>query len=49
MIFRRLEADISVFDILSTMPLAKLAVKIVSKSKFVREDIALSAQDEVTE
>lgn len=49
MIFRRMDADISVFDILSTMPLTKLAVKIVSKSKFIREDVALLAQDEVTE
>lgn len=46
-IFRRMEADISVFDILSSMPLAKLAMKVASKSKFVREDIALLAQEEV--
>jgi len=44
-----MNADISVFDILSTMPLAKLAVKVASRSKFVREDIALLALDEVTE
>jgi hypothetical protein len=44
-----MNADISVFDILSTMPLAKLALKVASKSKFVREDIALLALDEVTE
>lgn len=49
MIFRRMNAEISVFDILSTMPLARLAIKVASKSKFVREDIALLAQDEVIE
>ncbi|PMD26969.1 ketoacyl-synt-domain-containing protein [Hyaloscypha hepaticicola] len=48
-IFRRLNADISVFDILSMMPLVKLAIKVASKSGFVREDIALLALDEVTE
>lgn len=44
-----MNADISVFDILSTMPLSRLAVKVASKSKFVRQDIALLAQDEVAE
>jgi hypothetical protein len=48
-IFRRLNADISVFDILSMMPLVKLALKVASKSGFVREDIALLALDELTE
>ncbi len=49
MIFRRMDADISIFDILSTMPLVKLAIKIVSKSRFTREDIALLAQEEVND
>ena len=44
-----MNADISVFDILSTIPLAKLALKVASKSKFVREDIALLARDEAAE
>ncbi|KAK0118205.1 hypothetical protein ONS95_012509 [Cadophora gregata] len=47
MVFRKFSADISVFDILSTMPLVKIAVKIVSKSKFVRADIAAAAQEEL--
>lgn len=46
-IFRKFSADISVFDILSTLPLAKLAIKIVSKSKFVRADIAAAALEEL--
>ena len=49
MLFRKLKADISVFDILSTMPLIKLAIKIVSKSKFVREDVMMLAHDELME
>jgi hypothetical protein len=31
------------------MPLVKLAIKVASKSGFVKEDIALLALDEVTE
>ena len=46
MIFRKLKADVSVFDIMSNMPLVQLASKIVSKSKFVEADIAAEgAQD----
>lgn len=41
MIFRKLKADISVFDIMSNMSLAQLAAKIVSKSKFVKAEIAV--------
>lgn len=40
MIFRKLKADISVFDIMSNMPLTQLAAKIVSKSKLVKAEIA---------
>jgi len=47
MVFRKFNADFSVFDILSTMPLVKLALKIVSKSKFVRADIVAVAQEEL--
>lgn len=49
MMFRRLNADISVFDILGNMPLAKLVLKVTSISKFVSEEVALLAQEEVTE
>lgn len=41
MIFRKLKADISVFDIMSNMPLVQLAAKIVSKSKLVKPEIAV--------
>ncbi len=44
-----MDSDISVFDILSPIPLSRLALKVASKSKFIREDIALLAQDEATE
>ena len=40
MIFKKLKADVSVFDIMSNMSLAQLAAKIVSKSKLVRAEIA---------
>ena len=49
MIFRKMKADISVFDILSSMPLVKLAVKIVSKSQFIRADVATAAMEQLTE
>lgn len=40
MIFRRLRADISVFDIMGNLTLSQMAVKIVSKSKLVKVEIA---------
>ncbi len=49
MIFRKMKAEISVFDILSTLPLVKLAIKIVSKSKFTREDVVMLAMDEIAD
>ncbi|PVH83365.1 hypothetical protein DL98DRAFT_585656 [Cadophora sp. DSE1049] len=42
MVLRKFSTDISVFDILS-----RIAVKFVSKSKFVRADIAAFAQEEL--
>jgi hypothetical protein len=47
MIFRRLKADISVFDIMGNMTLSQMAGKIVSKSKLVKAEIAAegAAQD----
>lgn len=49
MIFRRFKADISIFDILSSMPLAKLAVKVVSKSQYVRAEVVVLALEEIAE
>jgi hypothetical protein len=47
MIFRRLKADISVFDIMGNLTLTQMAARIVSKSKLVKADIAAegAAQD----
>jgi len=45
MVFRRFKSDLSVFDILSDSPLSKLSLKIVNKSKLVKEDVALAAQE----
>lgn len=44
-IFRHMKADVSVFDILSTQPISKLAIKIVSKSKLVKQEIAIAAHN----
>lgn len=49
MIFRKFKADISVFDILSTMSMAKMSIKIVSKSKFAKAHVASAAQEEMVE
>lgn len=49
MIYRKVRADISVFDILSTMPMRKLAVKVVAKSGFVRNDVQVAANEESLE
>ena len=49
MIFRRFKADISIFDILSSMPLVKLAAKIVSKSQFIRAEVVAMALEEIVE
>jgi len=49
MIFRHMKADIPVLDVLSTQPIVKLAVKLVSKSKLVKPEVAIAAQDEVVE
>lgn len=49
MIFRRFKADISIFDILSPMPLVKLAAKIVSKSQFIRAEVVAMALEEIVE
>jgi hypothetical protein len=46
-IFRHMKAEVSIFDILSTQPIAKLAVRIVSKSKLVKQEVAIAARDEV--
>ncbi|KIX09429.1 uncharacterized protein Z518_00509 [Rhinocladiella mackenziei CBS 650.93] len=48
-LFREVKADVSVFEILSPMPLKKLAIMIVSKSKFVNEDVAKGASEELRE
>lgn len=45
MVFRKFKSDLSVFDILGDSPLARLALKIVNKSKLVKEDVALAAQE----
>ena len=49
MIFRKFKADISVFDILSTLPLQKLAVKVVAKSALAKNSVQIAAQDESTQ
>ena len=49
LIFRRFKADISIFDILSSMPLTKLAVKIVSKSQYVRTEVVALALEDIAE
>lgn len=49
MIFRKMKAEISVFDILSPMPLVKLSTKIVGKSKFTREEVARQAIEELSD
>lgn len=43
-LFRKLKCDISVFDILSPMSLARLSVDIVEKSKFLPESVERADQ-----
>ncbi|KAL2845869.1 hypothetical protein BJY01DRAFT_263448 [Aspergillus pseudoustus] len=45
-IFGELQADVSVFEVLSSMPLSRLAFKIVSKSTLVNPDLAAEAATE---
>jgi hypothetical protein len=47
MILRHMKAEVSIFDILNTQPIVKLAVKIVSKSKLMNQEVAIAAQDGV--
>ncbi|KAI9368681.1 hypothetical protein BJX61DRAFT_546289 [Aspergillus egyptiacus] len=47
-IFSELKADISVFEVLSPVPLARLAMKIVSKSTLVGPEMAAEAVAEST-
>lgn len=44
-LFRELKCDISVFDILSPMSLAKLSMKIAAKSKFLPEAVAQAGEE----
>lgn len=46
MIFRKFKADVSVFDLLSTLALQKLAIRVVAKSKLVKNDVQIAAQEE---
>ncbi|ETN44945.1 uncharacterized protein HMPREF1541_09820 [Cyphellophora europaea CBS 101466] len=46
-LFREAKADVSVFDILSPVPLKKLAVMIVGKSKLVKEEVQRQAVEEL--
>lgn len=48
-LFREAKADVSVFDILSPMPLKKLAITVVTKSKFVSEEVGKSGLEELKE
>lgn len=45
-IFGELKADVSVFEVLSPVPLSRLAMKIVSKSALVSADISAGAAAE---
>jgi hypothetical protein len=49
MIYRKVRADVSVFDILSTLPMRRLAVKVVAKSAFVCNDVQVAATEESLE
>ncbi|KAK5942650.1 Type I Iterative PKS [Knufia obscura] len=48
-LFREAKADLSIFDILSPTPLKKFAVMVVSKSKYVSEQVAEGAVKEMKE
>ena len=49
MIFRKFKSDVSVFDLLSTLPLHKLAIRVVAKSKLVKNEVQTVAQEENAE
>ena len=49
MIFRRFKADVSVFDLLSTMPLRRLAVRVVATSKIAKNEVQMAAQEKAAE
>lgn len=49
MIFRKFRAEVSVFDLLSTMPLRRLAVKVVAGSKIAKSEVQMSAQEKAAE
>ncbi|ORX96602.1 hypothetical protein BCR34DRAFT_497625 [Clohesyomyces aquaticus] len=46
MIFRSIKADVSVFDVMSNLSIAQLAVRIVGKSKLVSAEVAMEAMQE---
>lgn len=48
-IFNELQADVSVFEILSPIPLSRLAMKIVAKSSLVLPEVAKQAAAESDE
>lgn len=49
MIFRKFRADISVFDLLSTMPLRRLAIRVVATSKIAKNEVQMAAQEKAVE
>ncbi|KXT11738.1 hypothetical protein AC579_5038 [Pseudocercospora musae] len=49
MIYRKFKSDISVFDLLSTLALHKLAIRVVAKSKLVKNEVQVVAQEENAE
>ena len=44
-IYRELQCDVSVFDLLSSAPLSRLAVMIVGRSALVSKEVAAQAAD----
>jgi acyl carrier protein len=49
MIFRKFRAEVSVFDLLSTMALRRLAVKVVASSKITKNEVQITAQEKAAE
>ncbi|SMR55841.1 unnamed protein product [Zymoseptoria tritici ST99CH_3D1] len=49
MIFRKFRAEVSVFDLLSTMALRRLAIKVVASSKLPKSEVQMSAQEKAAE
>jgi acyl carrier protein len=49
MIFRKFRSEVSVFDLLSTMALRRLAVKVVANSKITKNEVQMAAQEKATE